>query len=197
MKNSNFAAFEKNVITRSSPLIAPVLIVAAALLLGNPSFAETIQYRVAFERVPGSEEIEAGNLKAGIRLIEDQLTKIELGSSGEILATLCAAYIVNRSLDKAERACDRAIEIKPTQTAYNNRGVLRAHKGDFAGAREDFDRVRPRQLDIYLEQLWVMDIPLMAEHNFDLVDEMLSKRNSATIDAPVVVSTAKIEDLRD
>jgi hypothetical protein len=197
MKNSNFAAFEKNVITRSSPLIAPVLIVAAALLLGNPSFAETIQLRVAFQRVPGSEEIEAGNLKVGIQVIEDQLAKIELGSSGEILATLCAAYILNRSLDKAKRACDRAIEIKPTQTAYNNRGVLRAHRGDLIGAREDFERVRPRQLDVYLEQLWVMDIPLVAEHNFDLVDERLSKRNSATIDAPFVVSTAKIEGLRD
>jgi tetratricopeptide (TPR) repeat protein len=195
LKNSNFSAFDKNVIARSSPLIVPILIVTAALLLGNSSFAETIRFRVAFEIVPGLEEIEAGNLKAGIKVLEDQLTKIELERSGEILATLCAAYIVNRSLDKAERACDRAIEMRPTKTAYNNRGVLRAHRGDLTGAREDFDRVRPRQLDVYLEGLWVIDPPLVAEYNFDVVDEMLSKRSSARINAPVVVSKAKIENI--
>ena len=197
MKNSNFMVLEKEVKRRSPPVIVLVLIIAAVLLLGNSSFAETVHFRLAFDRVPGSEEIEAGNLKVGIKLLEDQLTKIELESSGEILATLCAAYIVNRTFDKAERACKRAIEIKPTKTAYNNRGILRAHEGDLTGAREDFERVRPRQLDVHLEELWVTDIPLMGEHNFDLVDELLSKRDSAKIDASFVVSTAKIEDLRD
>ena len=197
MKNSNFTGLEKNVMRRRSPLIALVLIIAAALLLGNPSFAETFHFRVAFMNVPGLEEIEAGNLKAGIKVLEDQLTQIELESSGDIFATLCAAYIVDRSLDKAERACDKAIQISPTKTAYNNRGVLRAHKGDFVGAREDFDRVRPHQLEAYLDELKTKDVGLIAIGNFRLTDELLAKYSLEEIRASLAVRTAEIEDFND
>jgi len=177
--------------------IAPTLLVVTAFLFANPGFADTVHLRVVFENVPGSEEIEAGNLRAGIKALENQLTRIELESSADILATLCAAYIVNRSLDKAERACETAIEISPTKAAYNNRGVLRVHRGDFAGAREDFERVRPRELDVYLEELWVTDVPLMAEDNFDLVDELMSKGASIDAGQSFASSAAEIEDLFD
>ena len=176
---------------------APTLIVAAAMLLGNPSFADTSSFRVAFERVPGSEEIEAGNMQAGIKVLEDQLAQIELESSGDILATLCGAYIVDRSLDKAGRVCDKAIEIDPTKTAYNNRGVLRALTGNMSGAREDFERVRPPQLDAYLEELRTTDVPLVADDNFYLADKLLSKRSSAELGHSFAPSAAAIEDLND
>ena len=171
--------------------------VAAALLLGNPSFADTSSFRVGFERVPGTEEIEAGNLQAGIKVLEDELAQIELESSGAILATLCAAYIVNRSLDKAERVCDKAVEIDPTKTAYNNRGVLRALTGNLFGAREDFERVRPPQLEAYLDELRTTDVPLVADDNFYLVDKLLSKRSSAELGRSYAPSAATIENLSD
>lgn len=175
--------------------IAPTLMVSAVLLFGNPSFAETRTFRVAFEWVPGTEQIEAGNLQAGIKALEDQLAQIELESSGDILTTLCAAYIVNRSLDKAERVCDKAVEINPTESAYNNRGVFRAHTGDLSGARKDFERIRPHQVEVYLEELWVKDVPLIASSNYDLVDKLLSKRASAEVDRTVASSAARIENL--
>ncbi len=178
-------------------MIAPKLIVAAALLLGNLSFADTPRYRVAFERVPGIEEIEAGNMQAGIQVLEDQLAQIEQESNGDILATLCAAYIVNVSLDKAERVCDKAVEIDPTKTAYNNRGVFRALTGNLSGAREDFERVRPPQLEAYLDELRTTDVPLVADDNFYLVDKLLSQRTSSEIKASVALRTAAIEDLND
>jgi tetratricopeptide (TPR) repeat protein len=169
--------------------------VFAVMLLGNSSFAETLRLRVAFEWVPGAEAVEAGNLQAGIQELEHELAKSDLESSADVLATLCAAYIVNRSLDKAERACDKALEIKPSKTAYNNRGVLRAAKGDFSGAREDFDRVRPHQIEVYLEELWVKDVPLIAEDNFDLLEELLSTRDSVGRDRTYSASAATIENL--
>ena len=177
--------------------IAPTLMVSAVLLFVNPSFAETRTFRVAFEWIPGTEQIEAGNLQAGIRALEDQLAQIELESSGDILTTLCAAYLVNGSLDKAVRVCDKAVEINPTESAYNNRGVFRAHTSDLSGAREDFERIRPRQLDAYLEELWVKDVPLLAASNFDLVDELLSKRTSAEAGRSFASSAAEIEELID
>jgi len=169
--------------------------VSAVLLFGNPSFAETRTFRVAFEWVPGTEQIEAGNLQAGIKALEEQLAQIELESSGDILTTLCAAYIVNRSLDKAERICGKAVEINPTESAYNNRGVFRAHTGDLSGARKDFERIRPRQLEVYLEELWVKDVPLIATGNFDFVNELLTERSAAEIEHSFASSAASIENV--
>ena len=175
----------------------PILMVATALLLGSPSFAEVVNFRVAFDRLPGSEEIEAGNIQAGIKVLEDQLAQIELESSGDILATLCGAYIVSNSLDKAERACNKAVEIDPTETAYNNRGVFRAFTGDYFGAREDFDRVRPRQLEAYLDELRITDVPLVADDNFHLTDELLAKGASSGSKSSFAISTAEIENIDD
>ena len=173
------------------------LITAAALMLGSPSFADVFPFRVAFENVPGIEEIEAGNIQAGIKVLEDQLEQIEVSGSGDILATLCAAYIVNVSLDKAARACNEAVQVQPGKTAYNNRGVYRAFTGDLSGAHEDFERARPRQLDAYLEELKTKDVGLMAVDNFRLIEELSAKHSPAEINASVAMSTAAIEDLND
>ncbi len=196
MKNSNFPVFEKNVIRQSSPLkIALVLIVAAALLLGNRSFAETAHLRVAYANVPGLEEIEGGHVQAGIKVLEDQLAQIELERRGDILMTLCGAYIVNGSLDKAKRVCDGAVEINPTKAAYNNRGVFRVYAGNLYGAREDFERVRPHQIEAYVEELLARHVPLMAADNFDFVNKLLFKHNAARIVTQGPLTPAAIEDL--
>ncbi len=173
------------------------LIIAAALMLGNPSFADVFPFRVAFENVPGVEKIDAGNIEAGIKVLEHQLEHIEPASSGDILATLCAAYIVNVSLHQAERACNKAVETNPSETAYNNRGVYRAFTGDLTGAREDFERVRPRDIEAYLDELKTKDVGLMSIDNFYLIEELSAKHTPAEVNVSVAMTTAAIEDLND
>lgn len=173
------------------------LLVAVALLLSSPGFADSFHFRVAFESVSGVEAIEAGDLQAGIKVLEDQLAQIESANGSDVLATLCAAYVINRSLDKAKRVCDEAIKIDPSETAYNNRGVYRAFTGDFLGAREDFERARPPQLQDYLDQLWATDVPLMAENNFHLVDELLATRSSPKTKSSFAIRIAEIEIIGD
>jgi len=197
MKKSNFTVLGNNVMRRSSPLITPALVIATALLLGNPSFADTSSFRVTFESVPGSEEIEAGNIQAGIKVLEDELAQIELEISGDMLATLCAAYIVDWSLGKAERVCDKAVEIGPTKTAYNNRGVFRALTGNLYGAREDFERVRPHQLEAYMDELRAKDVGLVADDNFHLIDQLIAEHTATEIKASVALRSAAIEELND
>ena len=170
---------------------------ATAWLLVQPVAAERIHFRVAFEHVPGLEEIEAGNLDAGIRILEEQLDSDAPDNDGDVLATLCAAHIVNGTLSEAERVCDKAIKVKPGNTAYNNRGVLRAHTGYLAGAREDFARVRPQELDVYLEQLWTTDVPLLANSNFELVDKMLNESAAPRIRRSFAASGSKIEEITE
>lgn len=173
------------------------LIIAAALMLGNTSFADVFPFRVAFANVPGVEEIEAGNMQAGIQVLEDRLTQIEPESRGDILATLCAAHIVNMSLDDANRACNEAVDVDPSDTAYNNRGVYRAFTGDLSGAREDFERVRPRELEAYLEELRTKDVGLISIDNFYLIEELSAKHTTAEINASVAVNTTALESLDD
>ncbi len=197
MKNSNFTVLERNVMRRSSPLIAPALVIAAALMIGNQSFADESRYRVILENVPGADEIEAGNILAGIKILEDQLNQVEPGNSGDIWSTLCAAYIINVSLNQAERTCNKAVEIDPTRHALNNRGVFRVYTGDLIRAREDFERVRPLDVEAYLDKLKTTNVRLLAAGNFDLVNQLLSKDTPAEVKASHVVSTAAIEDLND
>jgi len=206
MKNSNFTVLERNVMRRSSSLIAPALVIAAALMIGNQSFADEPLFRVVVENVPGADEIEAGNIQAGIKMLEDQLNQVEQANSddiwstlysGDIWSTLCAAYIADGSLNQAERACTKAVEIDPTYQALNNRGVFRVSKGDLFRAREDFERVRAPHVESYLDKLKTSDVRLVAADNFDLVNRMLAKHTPAEVKASDVKSTAAIEDLND
>jgi len=197
MKNSNFTVLENNVTRRKSRLIAPTLIIAAALILGNPSFAEVLVFRLALADVPGVEEIEAGDIQAGIEVLEDQLKRIKSGSNGNLLSTLCAAHILNDMLDMADRPCNEAVEVDPTRVAYNNRGVYRSHRGDLIGAREDFDHAHPQQLEAYVDELKAKDAGLIANDNFLVVDELLAKYDVEELNAAIAVYGAAIEDLRD
>ncbi len=197
MKTSNFTVLKKNVMRRSSPLIVPTLVIAAALMLGNPSVADVYPFRVVFEDVPGVEEIRAGNIQAGIDMLVEQLKHVEPNSSGDIWVTLCAAYIINSSLDQAEPACTKAVDIAPIHAAYNNRGVLRIYKGDLSGARKDFERVRPLNMEAYMDELKKTDARLVAVGNVDLINQLLAKYTATEINASAVMSTAAIEDLND
>ena len=197
MKNSNFTVLEKNVMRRSPPLIVPTLVIAAALMLANPSVADVFPFQVVFEDVPGVEEIRAGNIQAGIDILVEQLKRVESDSGGDIWVTLCAAYIINSSLDQAESACTKAVDLAPIYAAYNNRGVLRTHQGDLSGARKDFERVRPLNMEAYMDELKKTDARLVAVGNFDLINQLLAKYTATEINASAVMSTAAIEDLKD
>ena len=166
-------------------------------MIGNQSMAGEPGYRVMLESVPGADEIEAGNIRAGIKILKDQLYQVEPENSGDIWTTLCAAYIADISLYKAERACTNAVEIDPTYHALNNRGVFRVYDGDLIGAREDFDRVRLLNVEAYPDKLKTTNIRLVATGNFDLVNQLLAKRTHPQVKASGVVSTAAIEDLND
>jgi hypothetical protein len=195
MKSSNITSLKRNVMRRSSSLIAPVLLIAAGLMIGNESIAGEPGYRVVLGSVPGADEIEAGNIRAAIKILEDQLDQVEPENSGAIWATLCAAYIADISLYKAERACTKAVEIEPTNHALNNRGVFRVYDGNLMGAREDFDRVRTLNVKAYPDKLKTTNVRLVAAGNFDLVKQLLAKRTDQQGKSSGVVSTAAIEDL--
>lgn len=141
---------------------------------GDAARAEDFPFRVALGDLPGVDEVTSGNLAEGIDILLKQLDTEQVDRD-YVLATLCGAYILDMSLEKAAQACTDAVEIFPGAIALNNRGVLRAFTGDFQGARDDFGRVRPENMEAYLAELKTRDAGLIAHDNFDLLETMAAK----------------------
>ena len=165
-------------------ILCPVLF-CAFVLSGSITRAEDFPFRVALGDLPGVTEVTSGYLSEGIEILEQKLDD-DRYEKDYVLATLCGAYILEMSLEKAAQACTDAVEIFPGEVALINRGVLRAFTGDFDGARRDFDTVRPKDLDKYLEYLKTIDPGLIANENSGLLT-MLAERYSP-LDARISVA---------
>jgi len=116
--------------------------VTATLLLATfpaVSNADAWELRTAPATVPGTFEIEFGEIDKAIRISKVWLPHIDRRKKVAVLSNLCIGYIRSNEFDQAEEYCDRAVE-QPNQktVSYNNRGVLKALKGDYAGAMQDF-----------------------------------------------------------
>ena len=179
--------------TKANIMTAAVIFMIANATAG----AETYPFRVAFENVPGAAELEAGDIDAGIDKLERQIDDGD-ADTGFVLATLCGAYVLDGALRKADRICDRAVTQYPGETAFNNRGVLRAFKGDFRGAQADFDQARPERMAEYLDYLKTKDVGLIADGNFGLLEELAAKHSPVDVKSSVAANAiADIEPIRD
>lgn len=160
----------------TSIVLAGSLAVLTALS-GRTDADEVYPFRVAFEDLPGVDHLLAGDVARGIRILEQSL---EAGTAdeGDVLATLCGAYIRKNQLSSAERACADAIERSGTDTAYNNRGVLRAFRGDLEGARRDFSRASPSDMEAYMEVLRARDVSLVAASNRKLLERLTASHSA-------------------
>jgi len=177
------------------PRASGVSVLIFLLTISGISYADDFAFRVAFDEVPGIDEIESGDLISAIDILEAQTNDQRVPMQGSVLATLCGVYIISASLRKAADACDEAIAVAPSKLAYNNRGVLRVQSGDLKGARADFDRARPKYIDGYLEFLRTKDIGLIADGNSELLDELHARRTQAKVNASFAVGSASIEDV--
>jgi hypothetical protein len=174
------------------PILAMIMVITA-----TTGHAETWPFRVAFEDVPGVEQLTSGDVSGGIATLKAALEN-DTVDRGFGLATLCGALIIDQSLHKAEKICSEAVATLPGRTAYNNRGVLRAFTGDYAGAKEDFERARPKQLDEYMVYLKTRDVGLIADDNFGLLDKLVAKHSEKSENTSVAMKAgARIESFDD
>lgn len=171
------------------------LLVAVVWIFAGEAFADDYDLRVVYADVPGTSKLEAGQIEAGVELLEARLNDLSdrpaREQASDIMATLCAAYIISRSLDRAERPCNQAVERAPSFTALNNRAIYRAFTGDIAGARDDLDRARPARLEAYINELAERDPRVVAAYNFGLIEQLLANRRGESMDK----ATASIEEL--
>ena len=173
------------------------LILLVTLALSTISMAETFEFKVLFSNVPGIDSALDGNLDAAIEVLESRAKNVDNYYVADEQATLCALYVVKRQLDAARETCNAAVEIGQSDLAHNNRGVLRVHLGDTAGALEDFDRARvlPDDQQRFIEELKRGDARLMASRNFAVATEYIEKRSTNKRTMAGAVTGARIEDL--
>ena len=173
------------------------LLLLALSFLPVASNAQSYDFKVVYAEVPGINEILAGDHDAAIEILESRARDADRYYLADELATLCALYVVKGKLAKARQACDDAVERDQSHTAYNNRGVLRVHLGDRAGAIEDFEhaRVRPQQQKRYIEDLMMRDARLIATSNYAVAQKMAAQRKQPWQSLASSIRGASVEDL--
>lgn len=182
------------------PTIATAASVILALLIAPlPATASQFDFRVGFAEVPGIEEIEAGRFREAIEILENRRRDPDAQYIEEELTTLCGVYIVAGELRKARKVCDEAVEKDRTDAAWNNRGVLRIHSGDTAGALSDFSKVRvpPIEYDGYIADLMRRNPRLMASSNYELVEKIRGKGMAGHEGRSFDVRGASVETIED
>ena len=154
------------------------LILLATMALPTLSNAESFNFRVVYAEVPGINKVVAGDHAAAIEILESRTKDANAYYLRDQLATLCALYVVSGKFAVAHETCNKAVETDRSHTAYNNRGVLRAHLGDAAGALEDFERARvlPKQQKHYIQELMNRDPRLIATNNYAVAKKLSAKR---------------------
>ncbi len=119
--------------------LAVVLTLLLTIAPPAMSRAEAWELRTVDNEVPGTREIESGDVEKGIRISKVYLTRIPAPQRVAVLTNLCIGYILLKDFAQARNFCDQAAERKLERpVTFNNRGVLNALTGDDLAARRDF-----------------------------------------------------------
>ena len=118
-----------------------VAVAAFGIAAGYPATAsaQRFELRTTYKEGPGTREIESGKPEDAIKVARVFLPHSSGLQKVTVLTNLCVGYIMVGDLEAAEPYCDAAAERPNERTVtHNNRGVLRALKGDIESAKSDF-----------------------------------------------------------
>ncbi len=115
-----------------------------------------------------SDEIDATDYDAAIKILEGRARDTDSEYVDDELATLCGLYVLTKQLVVAHNTCNAAVDSNRSYAAYNNRGVLRAHRKDLKRALDDFARARlsPDEKQYYINELIKSDVRLSPDTNY-------------------------------
>ena len=119
--------------------IASVLVFGTTMFAPGPAAADTWELRTVDLEVPGTREIENGEIDKGLEISHIWATRVSGRREVAVMTNLCIGYIVKQDFSKAEEFCRQAAEHELEKTVtHNNRGVLRALQSKFEQAEADF-----------------------------------------------------------
>ena len=117
------------------------VVLMTVLALGSLSGAHAYELFAGDPVIPGTAQLESGAVEKAIEEFEKQTQSVRREVRSSAFTGLCAAYVMKGDLGVATQHCERAVDYGQ-RAAFNNRGVLRANQGDFAGAQNDFQRAK-------------------------------------------------------
>jgi len=116
--------------------------IAASLLIAilpSISAADGWELRTATATVPGTREIESGDINKAIQISMVQLPHTSQRKKVAVLTNLCIGYILTSDFVQAEDYCGQAAaQPYEKSVSHNNRGVLNALQGSIESALQDF-----------------------------------------------------------
>jgi len=115
---------------------------AIALLFHAPVYADPLAHYQPSLLTKAQRALEWDRPDRTLALLEGRVQVLRRASHrAEANSLICLAWYEKGSYDKAERACDAAVELDTGATAWrhlNNRGVMRARLGRIDEALDDF-----------------------------------------------------------
>jgi tetratricopeptide (TPR) repeat protein len=170
---------------------------AAALSLPAIAQAEEIKLQVSYANVPGQQELDSGRVENAIEILEERAKTSNYPLENE-KSTLCAAYILAGDYRRATPACNEAVEHDASEMAYNNRGVLRAHLGDFSGSMRDFEKIRwtDGERQEFLATALKLHPRTAASVNFELMNKLQAKATRTRVLTRGNLPGARVESIR-
>ena len=174
------------------------LTLLATLVQPTISNAETYDFKVVYVEVPGINEILAGDHDAAIKILESRAKDSSNYYLVDEMSTLCGLYVLKGRFAIARETCNIAVETDRSHTAYNNRGVLRVHLGDTAGAMEDFGhaKVSPENHQRYIKEIMMGDARLIATSNYAVAVKFAARYRPDPAQSLVnSIRGANVEDL--
>ena len=139
-------------------------------MLASPAIGKAEQYsfQVVFTNDLASDEIDARDYAAAIKILEGRTRDAKSEYLDDELATLCGLYILTKQIATAHNACNTAVASDGSYAAYNNRGVLRVHLKNVKGALDDFARARvpSEKRQLYIQELIRSDVRLIPDANY-------------------------------
>ena len=106
--------------------------------LPSIAVADGWELRTSVDEVPGTRQLEKGELDKAERISEWAVESVSIRDKGKVLNNLCIIHTLKRDYEEAGPYCEEAVKRGGGNVAYNNRGVLRSLQGDLQGAMDDF-----------------------------------------------------------
>jgi len=159
------------------------LLIAFTAQSNNKQFV----FQVLFATDLVNDEIAAEDYKTAVEILEARALDPSGTPQHNELSTLCGLYVLTKQLADAYDTCNAAVATDRSDTAYNNRGVLRVHMKNISGALNDFRKSK----SIYLNAI------ILADTNRSEALRFAEARDRAAFNALTDrIGTAEVETLQ-
>ncbi|WP_439100381.1 tetratricopeptide repeat protein [Congregibacter sp.] len=124
------------------PVAAAFALIAFGTAVDTASASTAMELKTSRVEVPGTREVESGEYRKGITMLETALERAKLtADKAPVLVNLCVAHAAMGELERAAGYCEAAVDNGVDKAiAFNNRAVVKQLQGDLEASIEDLEK---------------------------------------------------------